>query len=214
MDKKNTILLTVIAVATLLVAVVGSTFAFFAVQSTNQADVKVTTTTAKESDVFSATGTGAMILTVNNDVMMESSIPEGSTGVVAATDSDESLVVTLKAGSGIATCTYDLVWKDTSTTAYKKTTGATALEYTIAGTSEGLTPIAEINVDAASKLGSYEITNKYADNNTTTQNWKFTTTFYNLATDQKDQLNKTYTGSVTVQNVVCRNAADTTAATE
>jgi len=39
MDKKSTVLLTVIAVATLLVAVVGSTFAFFAIQETNTAKV-------------------------------------------------------------------------------------------------------------------------------------------------------------------------------
>ncbi len=42
MDKKNTMLLTVIAVATLLVAVVGATFAFFAVSNPSDA-----TTTAK-----------------------------------------------------------------------------------------------------------------------------------------------------------------------
>ena len=37
MDKKNTILLTVIAVATLLVAVVGATFAYYSVQVTGSA---------------------------------------------------------------------------------------------------------------------------------------------------------------------------------
>jgi hypothetical protein len=36
MDKKNTMLLTVIAVATLLVAVVGATFAYFSVAATGQ----------------------------------------------------------------------------------------------------------------------------------------------------------------------------------
>ena len=34
MDKKNTVLLTVIAVATLLVAVVGATFAYFSARVT------------------------------------------------------------------------------------------------------------------------------------------------------------------------------------
>lgn len=43
MDKKNTILLTVIAVATLLVAVVGATFAYYSVTATNS-----TTTTKYE----------------------------------------------------------------------------------------------------------------------------------------------------------------------
>ena len=52
MEKKNTLLLTVIAVATLLVAVVGATFAYFGSFSTkvdNKAGVNVTTEAAKSS---------------------------------------------------------------------------------------------------------------------------------------------------------------------
>ncbi len=51
MDKKNTILLTVIAVATLLVAVVGATFAYFSV--TVSQDGNTTTVTAKAGEVGS-----------------------------------------------------------------------------------------------------------------------------------------------------------------
>jgi len=51
-NKKNTILLTVIAVATLLVAVVGATFAYFTAQggTGTQANVTVSTGTAASSD--------------------------------------------------------------------------------------------------------------------------------------------------------------------
>ncbi len=51
MDRKNTLLLTVIAIATLLVAVVGATFAFFTsqVQGKAQTDVSVTTQTVNSS---------------------------------------------------------------------------------------------------------------------------------------------------------------------
>ena len=55
MEKKNTLLLTVIAVATLLVAVVGATFAYFGsfdVQTTNKAGVNVSTEAAKESSLI------------------------------------------------------------------------------------------------------------------------------------------------------------------
>ena len=50
-NRKNTILLTVIAVATLLVAVVGATFAYFTAQGggTATTDVKVTTSTSSSS---------------------------------------------------------------------------------------------------------------------------------------------------------------------
>jgi len=53
MERKNTILLTVIAVATLLVAVVGATFAYFTatVNTTNQAN---NTTTVKTKTLVSA----------------------------------------------------------------------------------------------------------------------------------------------------------------
>ncbi len=45
MDKKNTMLLTVIAVATLLVAIVGATFAYFTATNTATGETQVTTTT-------------------------------------------------------------------------------------------------------------------------------------------------------------------------
>ena len=48
MEKKNTMLLTVIAVATLLVAVVGATFAFFSLSVTSGAQTTATTVTAPE----------------------------------------------------------------------------------------------------------------------------------------------------------------------
>lgn len=61
MDKKNTMLLTVIAVATLLVAVVGATFAYFSVTATNNA----TNTTVTGS----AESMGAITLTTNTSAL-------------------------------------------------------------------------------------------------------------------------------------------------
>ena len=53
MDKKNTILLTIIAVATLLVAVVGATFAYFSLAVTG--DASTTQATVKADEVGTAT---------------------------------------------------------------------------------------------------------------------------------------------------------------
>lgn len=210
MDKRSTVLLTVIAVATLLVAVVGSTFAFFAVQETNNAKVEVTAQTAAGSDVFSATGSGALSLDVTNEKMMQAN---GGVDVVATSDEDNSMVVELTAGTGKATCTYDLVWSETSATAYEKSATADAKgytkEFTLAGESTGLTPIDEINVDAIAEngvLGTYTISNT-AGEAKTVQNWTFTAKFYNLDVDQATQMNKTYAGNVTVKNVKCTNEA-------
>ncbi len=48
MDKKNVMLLTVIAVATLLVAVVGATFAYFSLTNTNNGGTTTATTTTEQ----------------------------------------------------------------------------------------------------------------------------------------------------------------------
>ena len=48
MEKKNMVLLTVIAVATLLVAVVGATFAYFTASTTASGTADATVTTSKQ----------------------------------------------------------------------------------------------------------------------------------------------------------------------
>lgn len=90
MDKKNTLLLTVIAIATLLVAVVGATFAYFTAQTGagQSANINVTTSTsdsvsfgtfdsillnANQQNFYQGAGshqgktTGAVTLQANND---------------------------------------------------------------------------------------------------------------------------------------------------
>lgn len=58
MDKKNTMLLTVIAIATLLVAVVGATFAFFSINASNTG-ISATNVTGN------AVSTGAITMVTN-----------------------------------------------------------------------------------------------------------------------------------------------------
>ena len=55
MEKKNMVLLTVIAVATLLVAVVGATFAYFTAQSTTTGNSTTTSATTRELAALSWT---------------------------------------------------------------------------------------------------------------------------------------------------------------
>ena len=72
MDKKNTMLLTVIAVATLLVAVVGATFAYFAI-STNTDSSNTTITGSTEKVV-----TGAIALKGTSTLKLELSAEDMS----------------------------------------------------------------------------------------------------------------------------------------
>ena len=205
MEKKSTVLLTVIAVATLLVAVVGSTFAFFAIQETNTADIKVDTTTAAGSDIFTATGSATLDLDVTNAVMMEHG---ANVGQVAVSDTDSSMKVSLQAGDGVATCTYKLTYAPDGD-AYTMTEGAKdGLEYTLEGT-DGVQSFGPTNMDkvvAALADKEFTIANT-AGTAVTEQTWTFTAKFYNLAISQASQMDKHYTGSITVTNVNCTNSA-------
>lgn len=77
MDKKNTMLLTVIAVATLLVAVVGATFAYFT--ATNEASGSTTANVTTEAvGTVALSGSAALHLYLDENDMLES--VAGSTG--------------------------------------------------------------------------------------------------------------------------------------
>ncbi len=69
MDKKNTMLLTVIAVATLLVAVVGATFAYFSVAGTQNATTDVNASTGKIGAVNVTKNEGPYVLTLTAEDM-------------------------------------------------------------------------------------------------------------------------------------------------
>ncbi len=214
-SKKSTVLLTVIAVATLLVAVVGSTFAFFAVQAESDAKVEITTETAKGSDIFNATGSGVLEIDVTNEKMTQAAGNNDET-IAELTDTDSSMTVSLTAGSGEAECTYTIVYEAAEgSDAYSvsKVDGVayTGLEYTIEGTSNyaGAThKIDPTNMDKVSTFGPFTITDTAEDTNPqqpTTETWTLTAKFYNLEIDQKDQIDKTFAGTFRVVPGTCVN---------
>lgn len=205
MERKNSILLTVIAIATLLVAVVGATFAYFTANVTNTAKVTSSVTT-KARDVFNATGSGTMSITVNNDKMQTT-----NTGAVAATATNNSMTISLTAGSGKATCSYKLkLTKDTSSTAYTRTsTLATGVkEFTISGKDNSTTAqtFNETEVSDNLILGTFSISDTSATG-AATQTWTFTTNFYNQNVDQNNLAGSTFSYSVQVVDVSCTNSA-------
>jgi len=72
MDKKNTMLLTVIAVATLLVAVVGATFAYFTATAQNQGEtINVTGSTTSVGAPTLSTPTTAMHINLTGTEMAQ-----------------------------------------------------------------------------------------------------------------------------------------------
>jgi len=151
MEKKNTLLLTVIAVATLLVAVVGATFAYFGSFSTNvenKAGVNVTTEAAKSSAFL--TEAAQLKLNVAGAEMLKG---DGAASSVGTYEGDKAtLTVKLNATDSKTktTCTYDIYYKyDDASAVYGATdtpvtTGTEGKEFTYT-----LTPSTGITVETA-----------------------------------------------------------------
>ena len=101
MEKKNTILLTVIAVATLLIAVVGATFAYFTAGQTNAGGT--TTVTATSESVGSVTLTNE---TENLHLTLSASdMAQNNLGVYWATDVADANYDEVMTPRNIATAT-------------------------------------------------------------------------------------------------------------
>lgn len=151
MEKKNTLLLTVIAVATLLVAVVGATFAYFGSFTTtvdNKAGVNVTTEAAKSSAFL--TEAAQLKLNVAGAEMLKG---DGAATSVGTYEGDKAtLTVKLNATDKATktTCTYDIYYKyDDNSAVYGMaptpvTTGTEGKEFTYT-----LTPSTGITVETA-----------------------------------------------------------------
>ena len=112
MDKKNTMLLTVIAVATLLVAVVGATFAYYSVTTTNQSSTRtVTTTTPPLATVTLTQGSDNLYLNITGDQMADNSTARRTyyhttTNVDAVTTASETTVATFAVSGADANTTF------------------------------------------------------------------------------------------------------------
>ena len=113
MEKKNTLLLTVIAVATLLVAVVGATFAYFGsfnTTVTDKAGVNVTTGAAKSSAF--TTSAASLSLSVLGSEMLKSD-QAGSVEVGSPKNQNATLNVSLTTTDATTTtkCDYDIYFE-------------------------------------------------------------------------------------------------------
>ncbi len=111
MERKNTLLLTVIAIATLLVAVVGATFAYFATQLSQESNgLNVTTTTEAATAVFLASGQDLTLLVEGSN--MQRGQTDTQNAVLSNSNNTVLNVVYGASSAGNAlSCTYDIVFK-------------------------------------------------------------------------------------------------------
>ena len=122
----------------------------------------------------------------------------------------------LTAGDGTATCTYDLVWAETSATHYAPSAGLAGVndgkEFTlkVTGDVDGAV-LEETNLDAVpATIGSYSITDAASTAEGATKTYTIDAKFYNLTINQDTHLNKVYSGNVKVANVECTNGGTIT----
>ena len=112
MEKKNTLLLTVIAVATLLVAVVGATFAYFgsfSVETNEKAGVNVNTSASKASAFV--TSSANIDLQVAAAEMVKGTGTESAVGTYTGEVKNATLNISLTTDNDVTTttvCTYNI----------------------------------------------------------------------------------------------------------
>ena len=210
--KKNTILLTVIAIATLLVAVVGATFAYFTAQggAASEAKVTVSTGTAGESSLgtFKAINIYA---DATNFGQGKESLSDTSTGTVVWTapgassgstpsEAERSFCYTAK----LNVTSNTFVYSSTNTTHAAELTlkaeknGTVVLEDRdiTTGTAEVVIPTTKGGTDTVHKLVAEAGKNA-------SDSWSLTVTLVNLGVDQNDNTSKQFSGAVKFDKTTC-----------
>ena len=217
-NKKNTILLTVIAVATLLVAVVGATFAYFTASgaqgTTGNVTVSTGTAASSEFGVIKALNLYADASTFAQggaDVTGETTgsvkwTAPGATSTTTPSEADRSFCYT--AALNITTNTF--------TVSVANTEKLNELEFTAKkGEKVLLDKVSLVDFDTkAGKTGSINIPTTAGGSEYThkliadagaslTDNWTITVTLKNLDMNQNENTGKQLTGQIAFTKVNC-----------
>lgn len=218
-NKKNTILLTVIAVATLLVAVVGATFAYFTAQGGAAAEAKVTVTTGTAASTTFGTYSAIEIYAdQTNFAQNGDDISKSSTGTVSWTA--PGATVEYKPTEDERSMCYKVEFVIDENTFVKSSTNTESLnelEYSVTKTPKNGTETALVSnaslVDLTTgvgKTGTLTISEEEkitADAGATnTVDWKITVTLKNLNVDQNDNTGKSFAGAVKFTGITCSKA--------
>lgn len=212
-DFDQKILLSTIAIATILIAVFAATYAYF----TAAGDV------SGRSDVTVITSSRDQTITTSVDVLLEVKMSDmqqsaGSNSYTASKQSDipAELIIqtTLGSETGSSTCTYDVVYIPAVGGAYNKSIAnpGNLKEFTIL-----LNAVENDAVHVGEYDGEYDLTGvnsivTIAEDQTITVTepgvvghvtWQITPRYYNLAIDQSDNANKMFGGKVEINNIRC-----------
>lgn len=227
-NKKNTILLTVIAVATLLVAVVGATFAYFTAQGGKSAQADVTVKTGTAASTSFGTWDAIAIYADQTTFAQDAGDATGSsTGEVSwtAPGATQTYTPTEAERSMCYTATLQIT-KNTFVVSSTNTTGLPELVFKAEMghmTGEGKTKqftsekvvindlditTTKTNIQIPTAAGETTYVHKLvADAGATvTDAWKLTVTLKNLDVDQNDNTGKEFVGAVVFDKATCPGA--------
>lgn len=209
-NRKNTILLTVIAVATLLVAVVGATFAYFTAQGGDDVtkNINVTTNTT-DSATFSLEPI-TITATQENFGQDDGDQIATSTGTASFTANNKD-----ETSEFCYTLTINVASNDFEYTTAPANTPELVLDVTKdAGTKS--TPVSVITtkdvttqsagaIQVPTTAGGADYIHKITASKGTTvvDTFKITLTFENLESDQNANTNKTFSGTMTFAKAEC-----------
>ncbi len=200
--KKKIIILSVVVTLVLAIAISFGYLGVFDINTNNIMNVNIYAN--KIDNAVLDTNTTNFSITVDPYNMTE----EASTTYIASNTS--TLTVSLDANTtktGV-TCTYDINFTyDSSSDKYTTKTAGTFKEFTLqvigpeVGKNEFMSeddfPSANMTVVSNAKISNSK------KGNPSIHNWTINTKFYNLAFDQSNLINKTYSGKFNVTNVTC-----------
>ena len=210
-NRKNTILLTVIAVATLLVAVVGATFAYFTAQGGQQVQTPVNVTTSTTSNGSFQTS-GAITINANQENFAQDMGDQTgqATGTVTYTASgtaasDFCYTVTLDITANNFVYTTDPTNTPELTFTAEKAASATDLTSpTVLINEQDITTVTD-DIQIPTTTGGSDYVHKISAGQGATVNdqWRFTVTFVNLDSDQNANTGKSFTGQIVFNKTDC-----------
>lgn len=206
MENKNTMLLTVVAVATLLVAVVGATFAFFTADNTISGTTTVTTTTEKIGAITISNPTTAISMKLTAADMDEAS--KGSSYWATTTSAnhvstaEHNAVSRLKVENGETGTTYNCSYTLTLTKPTLVKAGDAAIILTLTGaTISGVTSGEEIDLYAAKT--SYTVNFSQTGNIASKDLVKVAIKYNNTTSNQDYLAGQTLTTTLANSNISC-----------
>lgn len=221
-NRKNTILLTVIAVATLLVAVVGATFAYFTAQGGNTVQQNVTVTSGRTTNGSFVTY-GQISISANQDNFAQGKpdLTDSATGVVTYSSNEQDASdfcynVTLN----IASNNFEYTTAPTNTpelifTAEKKAAGTTAEPdfdgedstftggTTLINALDITTTQTDVQIPTTAGGNDYKHVLSAGVSETVYDYWRFTVTFDNLDSDQNANTEKNFTATIDFAQTPC-----------